>query len=201
VPEVLKPRLRQVYGRLCSSLQEACSYLSSVPSTGKLVTVGDIVSYNAISAGLNPDIIVYDGLAERQKVKDWMKNFLDAYMADERMVRNPAGHITGELWQAAFESLRSSGKSRIVVNGEEDMAVVPFVILGSTGDCILYGMPGQGVDVIVVEDMVKKQFERMLEQMKGGAEEKESKEDEARRAKKQREERIKEMFKERSRKR
>ena len=191
MPEELKPKLRKVYGKLCSSTAEATQVLTAIPNRGKIITVGDIVSYNIISAGINPDIIVYDGKEARQSVKSWMKNFLDAYIAESKTVENPAGHITGELWQAAFEALRAEGKRKIFVRGEEDLAVIPFIILGSVGDCIMYGMPakyGGGIDLIVVDNEVKDEFKKILKQLK------EDKESEKKRIKRLKEEKIKEMF-------
>jgi uncharacterized protein (UPF0218 family) len=193
VPEEVKPRLRATFGKLCSSPSDVARFLSSVPGKGKVITIGDAVSYNIISAGINPDIIVYDGLEGREKVKSWMKNFVEAYIADQKSVKNPAGHITAELWQVAFEALRSKGKTKIFVQGEEDLAFIPFVILCSVGDCILYGVPRMGIDVVVVEENVKNTFRRLLKEFQ------EDEEAERKKAKNLKEERIKEMFRGRRR--
>ncbi len=188
LPENLKSKLRKVYGKLCTSAAEALKIIDSVPNRGKIITVGDVVSYNMISAGANPDIIVYDGMEGREKAKSWMKSFLESYIGEEKSVKNPAGHITGYLWQATFEALRSEGKVKIFVNGEEDLAVLPFVILCSVGDCILYGMPGQGIDIIVVDERIKNTFKKILKEFK------EDKENDKKRIKRLKDERIREMF-------
>ena len=188
VPEQLKPEFRKVYGRLCNSPSEAAQAVVSTPSHGKVITVGDVVSYNIISAGVNPDIVVYDGMVMREKAKSWMKAFLDAYIADQKTAANPAGHITGEIWQAVFEALRAKGKCKIFVKGEEDLAVLPFVILATPGTCILYGMPNRGIDLIVVDENIKNAFKRLLKLLR------EDEGDESKRLKRLKEEKIREMF-------
>jgi uncharacterized protein (UPF0218 family) len=189
LPEGLKPKLRKVYGKLCTSATEALQTIESIPNHGRIITIGDVISYNVISSGATPDIIVYDGMEGREKTKNWMKNFLDAYMAEEKSVKNPAGHITSELWQTVFEVLRSEGKSKLYVKGEEDLAVIPFAILCPPRDCILYGIPGEGIDLVVVDKKVKGEFKKILKQFKNDIE------DEKKRTKRLKDEKIREMFK------
>lgn len=189
VPEELKAKLRRVYGKLCSSATEAVKAISSFPSHGKVITIGDVVSYNVISTGFEPEIVVYDGLEGREKAKSWMKNFLDAYVGEQKIVKNPPGHITGELWQATFEALRYEGKCKIFVQGEEDLAVIPFVILGSVGDCVMYGVPGEGIDLIVIDDGTKDLFKKLIKDFNY------DKESEGKRLKRLKEEKLKEMLK------
>ncbi|TOF02143.1 DUF359 domain-containing protein, partial [Vibrio parahaemolyticus] len=61
---------------------------------------------------------------------------------------NPPGTITEELLDAiikAYEINKTGNKVLIVVDGEEDLAVLPCVITAPPGTVVLYGQPGEGV--------------------------------------------------------
>ncbi len=103
--------------------------------------VGDVVTRNLLEAGVTPDLVVVDGFTMRAPFagadKDgqgWIR------------VRNPAGTITQALEQALKEAVRSK-PARIFVEGEEDLAVIPLVLVGEEGALVLYGQPGEGVVV------------------------------------------------------
>jgi len=71
-------------------------------------------------------------------------------------VTNPPGHITNELVNAvkeAYLGIIKDGKQRIIeVDGEEDLAGVPAVLLAPLGSLVLYGQPGEGVVVVEVTE-------------------------------------------------
>jgi len=50
----------------------------------------------------------------------------------------------------------------IIVNGEEDLAVIPCVLMAPNDSIILYGQPGEGI-VVVEADKLKETAKRMLD--------------------------------------
>jgi uncharacterized protein (UPF0218 family) len=155
VPESMKEKFRKPYGKLFSSVNEI-----KIPSK-KLITVGDVVSYNAIEDGLNPDIIVVDLKKMRVPVDEKAKILFKKFKAKEITVRNPAGNITDELQQAVKESLKEESNVKIFVNGEEDLAVLPFILESPLNTVILYGLKDKGV-MVKVSKRIKNECRKLL---------------------------------------
>ncbi len=81
---------------------------------------------------------------------------------------NPAGSITPELWKTVkqgFKLTNAGYRVLILVNGEEDLAVIPCVILAPPGSLVLYGQPREGV-VICEVDQIRDKAIKMKEKLK-----------------------------------
>jgi hypothetical protein len=50
----------------------------------------------------------------------------------------------------------------ILVEGEEDLAVIPLILAAPEGAMVLYGQPGEGVVVCEVTDAAKEKAETLL---------------------------------------
>ena len=104
-----------------------------------LCTVGDVVTHSALSRGIIPSVGVIDGLTMRSP-----------YLAMPEIshhilrVKNPAGTITDELTATLAEAV-ASAPCVIMVDGEEDLAVLPLIRLLPDGALVVYGLPNQGV--------------------------------------------------------
>ena len=114
-----------------------------------LCSVGDIVTKNLITEGIIPDIAIIDGFTRRAPVTD-------KFVIGSRLinVKNPAGTLTQELLDAILDGINSP-PVLISVDGEEDLAVIPLVIKSKEGTIILYGQPGEGVVLRVVDEGAK----------------------------------------------
>ena len=54
------------------------------------------------------------------------------------------------------------GRSVLIVDGEEDLAVIPFVLASPLGWTILYGQPNEGVVELVVTSETKQTVLQLL---------------------------------------
>jgi uncharacterized protein (UPF0218 family) len=130
--------------------------------TGKLlITVGDVVSLTVNRNGIRPDVAVYDGMTERHE----MNAFGDLVKSKgwkNVEVTNPAGTITSELVDAVENALSGKEKITIRVIGEEDLAVMPCILLAPIGTNIIYGWPGKGMMLIATDGLIKKRTEELL---------------------------------------
>jgi len=131
----------------------------------KVVSVGDIITCNLIEAGILPDICIVDHLTCRSAVSDEVIKRIrhPAYL--EVSVENPAGSITLELVTCIEKALRSGNRIRILVRGEEDLAVMPAVVLAPRSSIVIYGQPSSGCVLIKVTDEKKKEIRELLKQM------------------------------------
>jgi len=113
----------------------------------KLVTVGDVVTTNALRAGLRPWVAVVDKRAMR---KPWPG--LGQHPWGLRLrASNPPGMITAEAWAAIGEAVRR-GDALVEVDGEEDLLALVAVLLAPEGTLVLYGQPGEGVVLVEVNE-------------------------------------------------
>ena len=102
-------------------------------------TVGDVVTYTLRKAGILPAVGIIDGYTMRSPC-----NRAPEVPGESLRVKNPAGTLTDEL-VAAIRYAVEHPPLTILVDGEEDLAVIPMVIAAPLGSIVLYGQPGEGV--------------------------------------------------------
>jgi uncharacterized protein (UPF0218 family) len=160
----LKAELQQPFGDLCSNAN--CAEKLRVYS--KIVTVGDITTYNVVQAGIVPDISIIDGITMREKVPDEICRAIsiDAHIIYK--VENPPGSISQQLRNALSSSMQhvaGSERVRIVVHGEEDLAVIPAVVEAPLGAAVVYGQPNEGMVIITVTRERKEKAKRLMREI------------------------------------
>jgi len=160
LPEELKEKLRKPYGKIFSSFEK-------IKFSGKLITVGDAVSYGAIKSKINPDIIVFDLIEKRKPVSEDIRKTLGGFKGKDFFVSNPPSNVTGELWDIVKKSLEVKDKVKIVVKGEEDLAVLPFILESPLDTVILYGLREVGIIRVKVDKKLKDKCRRLVKEMKG----------------------------------
>ncbi|MCL2149080.1 MAG: GTP-dependent dephospho-CoA kinase family protein [Methanomassiliicoccaceae archaeon] len=156
VPEEARAPFKEPLGR---DLRE--EELTVIDKKSKMITVGDVVSLTVVKHGIVPDLSVYDGMTEREEMTEFAALVKDKGW-EETVVRNEAGTITAELVAAVRNAL--DGKKEIIrVEGEEDLAVLPCILLSPEGTNIIYGWPGRGMKLIVTDEGVREKARRLME--------------------------------------
>lgn len=127
-----------------------------------LITVGDVVSLTARNLGLRPYVSIYDGYTERREMTGFA-----ALVEDEGgatvTVENPPGEISRGLVVALADILGTGGTIEVV--GEEDLAVVPCVLMFPEGTEIVYGWPGVGMKVLVIDGDIVQEMNHLINEM------------------------------------
>lgn len=118
----------------------------------RLVTVGDVVSLTFRKMGVKPFLSIYDGMTERREMTEFARLVDDE---PKTVVSNPAGMITGELAGAIRDCIDGSG-GLIRVEGEEDLALLPCILMSPEGTEIIYGMPGKCMMLVKTDAAIKK---------------------------------------------
>ena len=109
-----------------------------------LIAVGDVVTYHLVTAGVTPHVALVDGITEREPVSDAVR--AAAPNADRDVaVSNPSGTLTEELLDALGSALEADESTLIRVDGEEDLAALPAVLMAPAGASVVYGQPGEGM--------------------------------------------------------
>lgn len=146
LPKECRGLFKEPFGSLYSDFSDILPYLRD----NIVCTVGDVVTQNAFNNSITPDISVIDGVTKRSNVVS-----LPKFEGHRFEVVNPAGTIT----EALEDTLRAAYAVRpaiILVEGEEDLAVLPLIQMLPDSAVILYGQPDCGVVLCVVDDRLRK---------------------------------------------
>jgi GTP-dependent dephospho-CoA kinase len=137
--------------------------LSELSKEHMLITVGDVVSLTVWKNGIVPDVSIYDGMTERREMTDFAVFVKDEGL-EEAVVENAPGMITGSLFDAVRNAL--TGHNKIIrVNGEEDLATIPCILLAPDGTNIIYGWPGKGMKIVTTDDSTRNEAKLLIGMM------------------------------------
>jgi hypothetical protein len=125
-----------------------------------LASVGDVSSKSLLDNCLKPDIVVIDNKVMRIPVK---------MMTLEGMVkitaRNPPGTINVDAWRSLEKAVMLKSRVAVIVEGEEDLLVLPLILLMPQGSVITYGQPGRGMVMLEVTEELKRWACGFIERM------------------------------------
>lgn len=146
LPEEQRRLFKNPFGTLYPTIEEVIPHLK----TGPVYTVGDVVTHNLRKNGIVPDVAIIDGYTMRTPCKR-----LPAVAGTCIRVRNPAGSLTDDLIRA-LDAAIASPPATILVDGEEDLAVIPMVIAAPLGSIVLYGQPNEGIVLRTVTEEARR---------------------------------------------
>jgi GTP-dependent dephospho-CoA kinase len=106
-------------------------------------------------------------MEKRKPVSENIRQTLGEFKGKDFFVRNPSGNITNELWDAIRKSLENEGKVKIVVSGEEDLSVLPFILESPTNTVILYGLRDRGMVRVKVNKKLKDECRKLVDDIRG----------------------------------
>ncbi len=159
LPERLRSSLQRPLGKLFPNLSAASEHIRKL-APARLVTVGDMVTYEFLSADLKPDIVVVDLIAMRSHTSEKIKRRIESFDAKVVRVKNPAAKITPELWKI-LETARPPLK--VIVEGEEDLATIPAVLTSPDKTIVAYGQPKEGIVLVEVTEKKRREFQDILD--------------------------------------
>jgi uncharacterized protein (UPF0218 family) len=155
----LMPRFKEPFGLLIPGAPEVAipilKKLIAEEKASRIIAVGDVVSRSLKDAGINVDLYITDDRVMRERIKSLDLGGLEA--VEVLRVSNPPGRLRAEAFHAIQNALRSPSPKRIMVEGEEDLLVLPAVILAPFGSLVLYGQPGRGLVAVRVTKEKKKE--------------------------------------------
>lgn len=158
----MRDEFRKPYGKLYTTTPED---VKSQIKGKKVVCVGDVISANTINAGIEPDIIVIDLRKSRKELDSKTRRVLENFGGKTVRVENPPGVIKSKFWEVIKESLQSNCPVKIIVEGEEDLAVTPFIMEGDSDTVILYGLMEKGFVLVNINKDVKEKVRKLLDRM------------------------------------
>jgi uncharacterized protein (UPF0218 family) len=151
LPEELKGKLRRVWGiPIFGKKKEVKEKFEKFLKKGKfkkIITVGDYCSLS-----LSSNVKIFDGKIKRRRIKKILPYSLKC--------KNPKGTIQKEVWQIIKRAIKEN--KNVFVEGEEDLLVIPSVLLAPKNSLVVYGLPKKGICAIKVDQKMKKKIKNLL---------------------------------------
>ncbi|MFW9905672.1 MAG: GTP-dependent dephospho-CoA kinase family protein [Candidatus Thorarchaeota archaeon] len=147
LPNSLRASLRDPIGELftgsaLNAAKNAKEYINTKKPT-ITVSIGDYCTKTLFDVHFLPDIVIYDGKTLREE-KINLK--LDSYQNLKAF--NPPEWISDKAWKILESTIKqiqsyTPNKCRVAVriDGEEDLLVIPAIILLPLGSMVIYGQP------------------------------------------------------------
>jgi uncharacterized protein (UPF0218 family) len=161
LPEKLRQALKSPIGVLIKDKDVTRANLLRFLSAGTyIVSVGDATTEKLLGFNLIPSLQIVDGLEKRAKrnpPKSTAKKFFCS---------NPAGEITNESVDTIRRALGWQPPVQIMVNGEEDLLVIPVCMYAPQNAVVMYGQPNEGLVVVMVTDEIRNKTKAIMNLMK-----------------------------------
>ena len=164
----LRAKLKQPLGTLIrGSFTETTKRFSEMVNKERpssIIAVGDTVSGNLAKNHILTKLSIIDNKCMR-------KNVQPTPLATEKTlhVKNPQGTITEEAIVAIQETLQSNERTKIVVEGEEDLLTLIAIMNAPQDSFVLYGQPHEGIVVVKVTQGKKTEISELLKAMEKGS--------------------------------
>jgi len=126
-----------------------------------IITVGDRTTENLLQLGIKPQIQIVDGLEKRSK----RVVPTDDKTNTKLFCKNPPGEITTESMKVIQEAFSTEPPVRILVDGEEDLLVIPVCIYAPENAVVMYGQPNEGLVIVTVTPEIRAKVQKILDIM------------------------------------
>ena len=131
-----------------------------------VATVGDICTIKLIEEGIIPNLMVVDYKTKRSiKLAEIQMSVIKSVKCKSVDVDNEPGTISQELYFEIKDAIKSEIMTKIIVNGEEDLATLAVIKHSKIGAKVIYGMPDRGMVVVDVNQQAKERANKLLERM------------------------------------
>jgi len=135
--------------------------IKKISNESIIITVGDRTTENLLQLGLKPHVQIVDGLEKRSK----RVVPTDDKTNTKLFCKNPPGEITTESMKVIQEAFSTEPPVRILVDGEEDLLVIPVCIYAPENAVVMYGQPNEGLVIVTVTPEIRAKVQKILDTM------------------------------------
>jgi len=126
-----------------------------------VISVGDMVSRSMLQSSISPQVLIIDNKIMREPITP-----ISIDVDRTLHVKNPPGTLTEEVWPTMEKAIQPNRRTRVLVEGEEDLLTLAAVLCAPLGSLVVYGQPHEGIVVIEVTKLMKETVRGFLESMK-----------------------------------
>ena len=125
-----------------------------------VISVGDVVSRSMIEYGVSLNVLIVDNKVMRKPIQPITVD------ADQTLyAKNPQGAITDEAWTVIRSAVEQKGRTRVMVDGEEDLLALIAVLSAPEHALVVYGQPHVGIVVVKVTEETRENMQRIVDAM------------------------------------
>lgn len=157
MPEGARARLALPFGEVF----EGKEIPARVKGARGVAAVGDVTAGEAVRGGVHPRFIVVDFKTKRGPIA--VDDAVRSYGATVEKVACAPATISAALFNAVARAAASGGTTRIEVEGEEDLAVMPAILHLEAGATVIYGLPNRGATALKVDEESRRLAREFLE--------------------------------------
>ena len=162
LPENLREDLKIPLGDLINDIDVNNKNIQTkINPKSIIITVGDKTTENIINLGIRPQIQIIDGLEKRNQRDIPLDDKINTVLT----CKNPPGEITQESIQTIQKAFSSDPPIRIIVDGEEDLLVIPACIAAPENSVVMYGQPNEGLVIVHVTPEIRAKVQKILDVM------------------------------------
>jgi len=163
LPENLRNELKIPLGKLIiNDSSEKEDYIRKIYSEKVVITVGDATSELLLQMGLIPLLHIIDGQEKREKRSLPLADAINT----ELTVKNNPGEISNESFELIKNIFMEKPPIRLVVDGEEDLLVLPVCLFAPENSVVMYGQPNEGLVITEITNDVRDKIQKIVNQMK-----------------------------------
>ena len=162
LPENLRDQLKIPLGKLI--LEEQTSkenILREIPQDSFIITVGDAITEKMMNFDIMPSLQIIDGQEKRIPREPPSTKMIKTHLTCE----NPAAEITSSAIDTIKKAFQSQSPVRILVNGEEDLLVIPVCIYAPENAVVMYGQPNEGLVIVQIDTEIRNKTKLLLNSM------------------------------------
>jgi len=136
-----------------------------------VLAVGDVVTAHLLDADHTPAVALVDERTERSAVDDWVASAIAGAEGFDRevTVSNPAATLSAPLLSELRRAIEDADRAStlLTVDGEEDLATLPALVVAPAGSTVVYGQPGEGMVRVTVDPATAAEARDLLARMDG----------------------------------
>jgi len=156
LPEKMRPELQIPWG-------EIIGFVPKGLDGTKVITIGDATTQEFNKNNVGQFLSIVDFLIKREKHFSQLSE-LGFKTNNALKVKNIPGTISFKLFEAVKRAFKSGKEYNIIlIDGEDDLAVLPVILVSPIGISIFYGQPNQGLVRIVVNEENKERAYALVE--------------------------------------
>ena len=162
LPDDLRDQLKNPLGNLISDNDpNKENIIKKISTESIIITVGDRTTENLLQLDIKPQIQIVDGLEKRSKRTVPIDDTVNTNLS----CRNPPGEITDESIQVIQKAFSSEPPVRIIIDGEEDLLVIPVCIHAPENSIVMYGQPNEGLVIVTITPEIRAKVQKILDAM------------------------------------
>jgi len=162
LPDDLRDQLKTPLGNLISDNDpNKENIIKKISAESVIFTVGDRTTENMLQLGLKPQIQIIDGLEKRSECAVPADDTINTKLS----CKTPPGEITEESIQVIQKAFSSESPVRIIVDGEEDLLVIPVCIHAPENSVVMYGQPNEGLVIVTITPEIRAKVQKILDAM------------------------------------